>query len=437
MIVMKFGGSSVGNAERIRRAAQIVKSHSGDKPVVVVSGIGGVTDKLIEAASSAAKGGSRQKLSAIIAWHNDIVKQLGLDAGIIGNELTELAAFGEEIEQSKALPHATLDKAMSFGERLSARIFAAYLNSTGAEAKAYDAYDLGMLTDSNFGNADILPVAFSKLRTAFRQISCIPVVTGFIGKDKEGNITTVGRGGSDYTACILGAALRADEIQIWTNVNGIMTADPKVIDDARNIESISYEEEAELEFLGSKTLHPKGIRPAMENSIPVRILNTMQPEQEGTLICRDIKEDRRIASITSKEEIEVICVKNQRKLLENGMLLKIIRVLERKGIWIDLILTSKSGVTMTLNQSNGADISAVAKELEQLGDVTVKTNMAKISLVGKSITSIEGISGRILSAVASIPIEAISVGGSETSESFIVRQEDAARAIRLLHTEFF
>jgi aspartate kinase len=294
-----------------------------------------------------------------------------------------------------------------------------------------------MLTDSNFGNADILPVAFSKLRTAFRQISCIPVVTGFIGKDKEGNITTVGRGGSDYTACILGAALRADEIQIWTNVNGIMTADPKVIDDARNIEAISYEEEAELEFLGSKTLHPKGIRPAMENSIPVRILNTMQPEQEGTLICRDIKEDRRIASITSKEEIEVICVKNQRKLLENGMLLKIIRVLERKGIWIDLILTSKSGVTMTLNQSNGADISAVAKELEQLGDVTVKTNMAKISLVGKSITSIEGISGRILSAVASIPIEAISVGGSETSESFIVRQEDAARAIRLLHTEFF
>lgn len=437
MIIMKFGGSSVGNADRIRRVAQIVKSRANEKPVVVVSGLGGVTDKLIEATTHAAKGDT-SKFEELITWHNNTIGELGLDSSIISSEVDDLRATAKEIASEKRLTPKMKDRAMSFGERMSARIVASFISSSEKlKARACDAYDIGMLTDSDFGSADTLPATYSKIRRAFKSIAEIPIVTGFIGKDKDGNITTLGRGGSDYTACILGAALRAEEIQIWTNVNGIMTADPKVIENARNIGTMSYEEEAELEFLGAKTLHPKGIRPAMENDIPVRILNTLNPEQEGTVICKDIKESKRVASITSKENIEVICVRNHKKLLENEILLKAIRILERNGIWIDLIFTSKSGVTMTLNQSNGADIQRVADELKQLGDVQVKNNMAKVSLVGKSITAIEGISGRILSAMDGIPIEAVSVGGSDTSESVIVRQEHVDKAIKLLHNEFF
>lgn len=439
MIIVKFGGSSLANAERIIRAAEIVKAQIKKKPAVVVSALGRSTDRLIEIANLSASGrNATSKALSLINWHNKTIAELGLGRkpDIIENEIDELIKLsGTSYPKSSA--QMFLERFMSLGERMSSRIFAAYLLSTGVDSKAYDAYNLGMVTDSNFGNADILPEVYNRIYDSFKRVASLPVITGFIGKDKKGNITTLGRGGSDYTACTFGAALKADEIQIWTNVNGIMTADPKIVRNAHSVSEISYDEEAELEYLGAKTLHPKGILPAMQANVSVRVLNTLNPKDRGTLICKEIKEERRIVSITHKEEIDVILVNNLRALFSNDSLIKVLNTMNDYKLHADLVLTSKSGVLVTLNNGAEPEISKAAKELRSLGEVERSSNIAKISLVGKNITMIPSIYGRMLSAVDDMPIDAVSFGGSGTSLSFMTKQQNAEKAIRLLHKEFF
>lgn len=434
MIVMKFGGSSVASSERMKNVAKIIRLNLGKKPIVVISGLGGVTDDLIEAAT-AAKSGNISGMDRIIKRHEEVIAELELDKSIVENETWEFRKEIAKISRIKELTQKELDRVMSLGERMSVRILSAHMNAVGLYATPYDAYDVGMLTDSSFGSADVLPEAYQKIGNFFRKSNEIPIVTGFIGKDKKGEITTLGRGGSDYTACIIGAAIDAEEIQIWTNVNGIMTADPRIVSKAMNLRAVSYEEESELEFLGANTLHPKGIQPAVKKNIKVRILNTLRPEQNGTLITSEIKEKKRVASITHKEKIQVINIHNPRVLPTKDFTRRVFEIFRKHNLVFDISSASRAGVMVTLNGNQ--DIGEALKDLKKLGKVEVKSNRAKVSVVGKSLSLIPMISGRMLSSLDGIGVEAISLGGSETSQSFVVKEKDAPKAIRLLHNEFF
>ncbi len=438
MIVMKFGGSSVENAERIRRVAAIIRSMREKKPVVVVSGLGGVTDDLIEAAGSSAKSGKTgAEVERIIRRHLEAVEKLGLGREVVESEIRQLRKLSDEIAWAGRLTPKNLDKMMSFGERLSARIIAGYLRLEGLSAVAYDAYDIGMLTDSNFGDADVLQEAYQKIRNSIRNVRGVPIITGFVGKDEKGNITTLGRGGSDYTATIIGTAIGASEIQIWTNVNGIMTADPAVVREARNIRNISYEEEAELEFLGATKLNPKGILPAMERKIMVRILNTLSPEQNGTVITDEIKAKRRVASITQRENVKMIDVCKRRMFADKKFVRKTLEILERHGLPVDLISPSRTKVAIVISRVSESGVARLVEDLEMTGKVSVREGMSRVSVVGKSVSGMPMISARILGALGKIPIEAVIVGGSHLSQSVVMDSKYAEKAVRLLHEEFF
>lgn len=438
MIVMKFGGSSIANADRIRNVAKIVKSQAKRNPIVVVSGLGGVTDNLIDAANIAAEGNeANSKADAIVQRHYDAISELNLSPQIIINEVQDMTGLLRKISRIRKLKPEALDRMMSLGERMSVRIIAAYLSSIGMPAVGYDAYDIGMLTDSNFGNADVLSEAYSRIRNSLKRISETPIITGFIAKDRKGNITTLGRGGSDYTACIIGSAIDAEEIQIWTNVDGIMTADPRIVSAAKNISKISYEEEAELEFLGANTLHPKGILPAIGKNINVRILNTLNPKHRGTLITRNIEVDKRAASITHKENLSILKIHYPKLLSGKTPISKTLEIFERNNLKVDQVSSSRTGILLTINNKHNGNLKKALNESKRMGRIEVSNGMAKVSIVGKSIASIPGISSKILSSVKGIPVEIASFGSSPNSQSFVVKEEDAGKAINLLHDTFF
>ena len=439
MIIMKFGGSSVADEQKINNVAEIVKSKAAENPVVIVSALGGVTDSLLKTAKLSQSSDWKEAAQKVISRHRNVLHSLRLEDSMLDEDFSELESAFSSISSKKQLSQSALDLAASFGERMSSKIVAACIRSKGMECAAYNAYDLGMVTDSNFGNADILPETYSAIKREFSRIGkgIIPVITGYIGKDRNGEITTLGRGGSDYTASIIGAATGAEEIQIWTDVNGIMTADPNVVKDARNIKEFSYQEEAELEFLGAKTLHPKGILPAMQHGIPVAVLNTMNPSGAGTRICNDISEESRIASITSRAGIDaIILLKSDMRAGEDTMH-QAIGILKEHRIGVDLILTSRSTITIAIDNAPAQELDEALKELNVICEAKLKAGLSKVSLVGKSIGSIPGINARILSSVKDLSISAVSFGGSENSESFIVKQEDAEKAVRQLHREFF
>ncbi|MEK6837314.1 MAG: aspartate kinase, partial [Nanoarchaeota archaeon] len=267
MIVMKFGGTSVGSAESIRNVIGLVKASLGRDPFVIVSAVSGVTDMLLAAARKALdrKSSVRAVVREVEEKHRPIIEALGLDAGMVSEELAELEHVLFGISLVRELTARTTDYVASFGEMMSSKIVAAYARKSGLNAQAFNAYDLGMVTDGNFGNAEILPGTYEMIAAAMKKIpeGTIQIVTGFIGKTEDGEVTTLGRGGSDYTAAIYGAALGAEEIQIWTDVDGVMTADPKIVPNAMTVDVVSFEEASELAYFGAKVIHPKTIVPAM------------------------------------------------------------------------------------------------------------------------------------------------------------------------------
>lgn len=434
MIVMKFGGSSIADAGLIKNVAGIVKSQVRKGPIVVVSAVGKTTNALIDVANSAAKGSGYHKCNAIVEKHLGIIRELGLERRIIDKEISQLRNSVEIIRKRRKLSSKNLDLMMSFGERMSARIVSACLRSIGVGSEAHDAFDLGLVTDSGFGNANPLPKGNSIMRSSLKSISYVPVVTGFIGKDTHGNVTTLGRGGSDYTASLVGTAIGAGEIQIWTNTNGIMTADPRITPKAKNIAELSYEEELELEHLGANTLHPRGVRPAFEKEIEVRVLNTLRPQQKGTLIKKDIGNRRRVASITHKDNMQIVRIsfRGSHKTPH-----EVLGVMKRHGISVDSVAASRTGMSILMSGYYSRNIRGAVAELGRLGKVSAVQGLAKVSVVGKSLSTIPGISGRVFSSLKDIQVDAISYGSSGMSQSFFVKEDHAKSAIRKLHKEFF
>ncbi|MEK6876705.1 MAG: aspartate kinase, partial [Nanoarchaeota archaeon] len=416
---------------------EIVKSNLGRKPVVVVSAVRKITDRLIELAKLAKEGNGDEVFSTIKNIHYGILEKLNMEKNLLDKDLNELQKVVKSVN-GKVLDAKTLDLFQSFGERMSSKIVAAQLSKNGMEAQAFNAFDLGLITNSDFGNAEPLEEAFGNLNNSIKKIKVIPVITGFIGKTREGEITTLGRGGSDYTAGIVGAAINASEIQIWTDVDGIMSADPKIIENARTLTQVSFAEASEIAYFGAKVLHPKTIIPAMEKNIPVRVLNTFNPKGNGTLILNEVEKNKQtVKAITSKRNITLIHVNSKRMLGAYGFLARLFDVFYKYKQSVDVVSTSEVSVSMTAD--NGKNIADIASDLKGIADVKILENKAVICVVGEGMRHTPGVSGRTFSVLGKnkINIEMISQGASEINITFVVDGKDAENAVKVLHKEYY
>jgi aspartate kinase len=334
-------------------------------------------------------------------------------------------------------PH-TADYLVSFGERLSARVVAAHLRRLGIEAAAIDAFDAGLVTDSRFGCARPLAAVDERIHARLGNLREVPVVTGFIAKDEAGNITTLGRGGSDYSASIFGAALGAEEIQIWTDVDGVMTADPRLVKSARYLEKLSFAEASELAFYGAKVIHPATMVPAMRKQIPIRVLNTFRPEFPGTtIVARLGPGERGVKSITSKDRISVVNIVAAQMLHQYGFIERIAAAFARHEIVIDMIATSEVSVAMTTQ--TGAKLEPVVAELAAFSEVILQQERAVISVVGEEIRERVGFAASVFGVLArhGVNVEMISFGATRNNLSFVVEQDRVPEVVAALHEHFF
>ena len=438
MIVMKFGGTSVGNAERIKNAAAIVKSNLGRKPIIVVSAVAKMTDTLIRLAKAAPDGQGDEIFEEIKRTHYTILEGLELEKSILDGDFAELSGLLRNTQQSKQLNDAVLDAFQSFGEKISSKIFAAHLNKAGIMSQAFNSWELGLLTSGDFGNAEPLKASYAAIKKKVSGLNILPVITGFIGRAEKGETTTLGRGGSDYTAAIFGAAAGAEEIQIWTDVDGIMSADPKVVPGAKTIKNLSFDEASELAYFGARVIHPKTLLPAIDKNISVRVLNTFNPQHQGTTITKkSLHDDRIIKAIVCKKNITLINIKSSRMLGAYGFLARIFSIFAKYGKSVDAIATSEVAVSLTIDDNEGVD--KIVDELNEISSTTLATNKAIICVVGGRMEYEPGIAGRIFSTLGkeAINIEMISQGASQINMTFIVDGKDAEKSVNTLHNEFF
>ncbi len=437
MIVMKFGGSSVANAERIRNVLSVVKGRLPRKPLVVASAFRGVTDELFKLAGEAVKGRS-PGIESVENRHQDAILELGLDPDLLDPLYSELSVLLKGISLVKELTPRTLDYAVSFGERLSTRIIAAFFTKSGVPSEQHDAFDIGLLTNDEFGGAQPLPEADAEIRRHVEKMTRVPVVTGYVGKTRNGDITTLGRNGSDFSATILGAAVGAEEIEIWSDVDGIMTADPRLVPAARPLESLTFDEASELAYYGGKVLHPATITPAVRKNIPVRCLNTFKPDHPGTPIVPATGAlPKGIKSIAHNLHNLIVTVSTPRMLQGHGFLARIFEVFGRNRISIDMVSTSEISVSVTLDTNR--HLEAAVAELRQFAEVSVERDKAIICVVGEGMRNTPGIAGDIFMAMkeAGVNVLMISQGASKISVAFLVDDPDAPKAVQALHRKFF
>jgi aspartate kinase len=440
MRVLKFGGTSVGDADRIRGVVEVVRGRAAAEPVVVVvSAQSGVTDHLIQLAKDAVTG------AASSAWLRarvgEVATDLGLAPSLVDEEMEELETLVRGIQMVGELSPRSLDRMQSFGERVSARLVAAAMQDAGLPARPYMAYEVGLVTDDTYGGARVQAASYAQIPEALAgplAEGVLPVVTGFIAKDQDGFITTLGRGGSDYSAAIFGAALGASEIEIWTDVDGVMTADPRIVPGARSLERLTFDEAAELAYYGAKVIHPATIQPAVRKNIPIRVLNTLRPALAGTLILRQVADPLPgVRSIASKAHITAVHVTSARMLLQHGFMLRMFEVFAQHEVVIDLIATSEVSVTVTTDSARNLD--AVTAQLAQFAEVRTVPDKAIICLVGDHLREDPALLRRVFTALdgASIAAEMVSVGMSRKNVSLLVERAAEKRAVAALHREFF
>src|SRR3989338_1256466 len=437
MIVMKFGGTSVGNAERIANVANIVKSYIKRNPIVVVSAVAGITNTLIKLANECAQEKGEETLNNIKKVHYEIIEKLKIEGLLLKNEFDELSILVNKTKSNIDINNKILDYFQSFGERMSSKIVAEQLKKIGVKAQAFNSWEIGFLTNSEFGNAEPLEIAYTNLKNNIKKMNVVPVVTGFVGKTENGEITTLGRGGSDYTAAIIGAAVDADEIQIWTDVDGIMTTDPKIVGNAIALDNVSFAEASELAYFGAKVLHPKTILPAMDKDIPVRVLNSFNPKNKGTTILKKAgKNHRAVKAIACKNNVTRINVDSKRMLGAYGFLARLFDVFAEHKRSVDVVSTSEVSVSLTID-GNG-DLEPILGELRDIANIDIAKNKAIICVVGESMRRTPGIAGLTFSTLgkSGINVEMISQGASQINITFIVDGKDAEKAVKVLHKEY-
>lgn len=438
MIVMKFGGTSVGNAEMIKNAAAIVKSNLGRNPIIVVSAVTKMTDALIRLAKAASDGTGNEILDEIKRTHCMILEELEIEKNILDEDFAELSGLLRNTQQSRQLNDPTLDLFQSFGEKMSSKIFAAHLSKVGIASQPFTSWELGLLTSGDFGNAEPLESSYAAIKKKISGLKLCPVITGFIGRTEKGETTTLGRGGSDYTASIFGAAAGAEEIQIWTDVDGIMSADPKIVPDAKTIERISFDEASELAYFGARVIHPKTLLPAVNKNISVKVMNTLNAGHHGTTITKkSVHEAKIVKAIACKKNVTLINIKSSRMLGAHGFLAKIFSIFAKYRKSVDAIATSEVAVSLTIDDNE--DVDKIVDELNEISSTTLSTNKAIICIVGDGMKNETGIAGRIFSTLGedTINIEMISQGASQINLTFIVDGKDAEKSVNMLHNEFF
>lgn len=439
MLVLKFGGTSVGGAQEVRRLGAIVSRALPRSPVVVVSAVGGVTNALFELGRAAlARADWNAAHAALAERHRAILRELDLDVAQLDELLDELAGLVRGIELIGEATPRTLDVLASFGERLSARLIAAHLVHTGIDARAFDAWDAGLVTDGRFGGARPLPETAERIRAALAGVRGVPVITGYIGRDAQGRVTTLGRGGSDYSAAIFGAALGAEEIQIWTDVDGVMTADPRLVKHARQRERLSFAEAAELAFFGAKVLHPATMTPALDAGVPIRVRSSFRPELPGTTVVRALAEhERGVKSIASKHGIAVVNVVAAPMLDQAGFLERIADVFARHEVVVDVVATSE--VSLALTTDAGARLEPVVRELAAFSDVVVLRGMALVSVVGEELRDSPRVPALVLATLAElgVKVEMLSYGATRNNLSVVLPEARLAESVHALHARLF
>jgi aspartate kinase len=448
MIVMKFGGSSVESAAAIERVAGIVKTRVGRKPVVVVSAMGKTTNRLLAIAQTAISGSREEYIRQIHElrdFHSrearlvvPLAERAELDRTLDEHfqELTELvkglAVLGE-------LTPRSIDAISSYGERLSSYIVAQAFRHFGIDAVHLDSRRVIVTDRRHTQAAPIFPETYARLAATLAPMAerQVVVMGGFIGATTDGVTTTLGRGGSDFTASIAGAGIGAEEIQIWTDVDGMLTCDPTILPGGHRVRTISFAEAAELAYFGAKVLHPATVLPAIEKNIPVLILNSRRPEVEGTRIvpetvpCRNV-----VKSIACKRRISLLNIVSTRMLMAHGFLYRIFEVFNRYETPVDMLATSEVSVSLTVDSTR--NLEAVARELREFADVSLEDDNAIVCLVGENIRFTPGVAGRVFGALGhAVNVRMISQGASLLNLSFVVAEKDLKRAVEILHNEFF
>ncbi|HEV2960972.1 MAG TPA: lysine-sensitive aspartokinase 3 [Candidatus Angelobacter sp.] len=448
MIVMKFGGTSVQDAQAIDRIADIVRERLPEKPVVVVSALAKITDQLLGMASAAGAGdkakalelcqGARERhfttaselLNAEV--FSQFKPQLETEFNGLEDLLRGIVAVGE-------LTLRTTDNIAGFGERVSSKIAATAFALRNINASHIDSRQC-IVTDNNFGKAvpqfEETNARLAEILNPLLHLGHVPVMGGFIGSTREGVSTTLGRGGSDFSAAIVGAGLQAERIEIWTDVDGMMTTDPNLCPEARRIKTISFEEAAELAYFGAKVLHPATLLPAIQKNIPVLILNSRNPKNEGTRITATAPKSKNVfKAIAAKKRITVVDVVATRMLMAHGFLKSIFEVFANHRCPVDMVSTSEVSVSLTVDSNES--IAAIAADLARIADVKYAGRKAIVCLVGENIRNTPGIAARVFSAIPDVNIQMISQGASEINISFVIDEADVPQAVSRLHHAFF
>src|SRR5713226_1550678 len=448
MIVMKFGGTSVEDANAIDRAAKIVHGRLAQRPVVVVSAMSKVTDQLLAMGRAAGAGDRKTALklarglrerhynaagellgtALFTQFHGD----LGVDFDALDELLRGIAAVGE-------LTPRTTDNIAAYGELLSSKIITAAFSARGLDSTLVDSREC-ILTDSSHTRAvPFFEETNERLRLKVKPLvddGRVPVMGGFIAATRAGITTTIGRGGSDFSAAIVGTGPGAEKIEIWTDVDGILTTDPRICPDARRIKVIGFDEAAELAYFGAKVLHPATVLPAIQKNIPVYVLNSLNPSCEGTRITTHAPQGQNIfKAIAAKKHITIIQVAAPRMLLAHGFLRAIFEAFDRHKVAVDVVSTSEVSVSLTVDSNHS--IPALAADLSKLADVKYEGRKAIVCLVGENLREKPGIAGLVFRELADKKIRMISQGASEINLTFVIEEDEVPDVIQRLHKTFF
>jgi aspartate kinase len=451
MVVQKFGGTSVADPHAIRRLIEIVRTartRDGRGPAVVVSAMSGVTDALLDvawAAGSDRLGDALPRIDDMCERHLAAVRELVPEAerdalsAQMADHFDQLTGIARALAVLREVSPRTLDVVAAMGELLSSRLVAAALTAAGVSAEWVDARCAVVTNDQHTRAVPLAAETNAALRKTVLPIldaGRVPVIGGFVGATIDGHTSTLGRGGSDYSGALVGAGIDASEIQIWTDVDGMLSADPRVVKSPRLVSQLSFDEAAELAYFGAKVLHPSTILPAVERNIPVRILNSWKPTGSGTLItAAGSNGATRLTGLASKRDVTVVDITSSRMLMAYGFLRRVFEVFERFRTPIDMVTTSEVSVSVTVDDRRHLD--AIVAALSEFAEVSVEGEMALLCAVGDVLRDAPELGAKVIGVLEEVPLRMISQAASRRNITVVLRQADLPHAMERLHEEFF
>ena len=436
MKVLKFGGTSVGSPERMKKLLDIIRP--GDPQIVVLSAVSGTTNRLVDIAALFAGGEKDQALAAVKQLRSEydkfVIELFSSEAGRANGTQTLDYHFGLIENLANDLFTPVEEKiTLAQGELISTTLYHYYLKEIGVQSVLLPALDFMKIDEDHEPIVDFITEHIKPLLAAHPDYNLF-ITQGYICRNAYGEIDNLRRGGSDYTASLIGAAIRSPEVQIWTDIDGMHNNDPRIVKGTRPIAQLSFDEAAELAYFGAKILHPQSVFPAQKYKIPVRLLNTMEPEAAGTLISSE-SESGKIKSIAAKDGITAIKIQSSRMLLAYGFLRRIFEIFERYKTPIDMITTSEVAVSLTIDDTR--HLEDILKELNHFGVVEVDKDQTIVCVVGDFAADKHGYAARVFEALKHIPIRMISYGGSNYNISLLVKTDDKVEALRSLHNRLF